>query len=258
MLLPAASLWAQLAPPNEEGVALGHVHLSVADVDANRKLWFTLGGTPGNKVSANDAIRFPGILILLRKAEPSAGSEGSVIDHIAFKVPSVRNSMTKWKAAGLTTQPGSDAHQGFVITPDNLKIEITEDPSLTVPIALDHIHFTIAKGGQDGPGSVAEMEAWYVKVFGAVPKSGSQVATAGVPGGNLMFSTAPAATAPTKGRTLEHIGFEITNLEAFYTRKKANGVTFNDEYRFKNGFGAVHLTDPWGTYIELTEGQRQY
>ena len=34
-------------------------------------------------------------------------------------------------------------------------------------------------------------------------------------GQSFVSSLPPSLSAPTKGRTLDHIGFEITNLEAF-------------------------------------------
>jgi catechol-2,3-dioxygenase len=34
---------AQVAPPNDMGVALGHIHVAVKDVEAQRQFWTTLG-----------------------------------------------------------------------------------------------------------------------------------------------------------------------------------------------------------------------
>ncbi len=36
--------------------------------------------------------------------------------------------------------------------------------------------------------------------------------------------------APTKGRTLDHIGFEIAGLEAFCKRLEASGIKFDEPY----------------------------
>jgi catechol 2,3-dioxygenase-like lactoylglutathione lyase family enzyme len=56
---------------------------------------------------------------------------------------------------------------------------------------------------------------------------------------------------------LDHIGFEVTNLEAFCKALEAKGVRFDRPYgKLPSGFGLAFLTDPWGTYIELTEGLR--
>jgi len=64
---------------------------------------------------------------------------------------------------------------------------------------------------------------------------------------------------PLKGRTLDHIGFEVTNLEEFCKKLEANGVKFDQPYsktRHKS-FASAQFTDPWGISIELTEGLRK-
>lgn len=46
-LLVAAPAAAQLAPPNDAGVTMGHAHLNVADVQVQKKLWVEhFGATP--------------------------------------------------------------------------------------------------------------------------------------------------------------------------------------------------------------------
>ncbi len=78
-----------------------------------------------------------------------------------------------------------------------------------------------------------------------------------LPGINFNFAAAPAAQAPTRGRRLDHIGFEIANLEAFCKTLEAAGIELDRPYaKLPSGFGLAFLTDPWGTYIELTEGLR--
>ncbi len=73
---------------------------------------------------------------------------------------------------------------------------------------------------------------------------------------NLTFSQATGPVAPTKGRALDHIGFEVKDLEAFCKKLEAAGVKFDMPYRKipALGLSIAFLTDPWGTYIELTEG----
>jgi extradiol dioxygenase family protein len=54
---------------------------------------------------------------------------------------------------------------------------------------------------------------------------------------------------------LDHIGFEVTNLEEFCRELEAKGVEFDVPYTVRpSGIAVAFLTDPWGTYIELTEG----
>jgi catechol 2,3-dioxygenase-like lactoylglutathione lyase family enzyme len=249
LLWPGSALRAQLAAPNEVGVRMGHLHLNVRDVQANENLFETLGGTAAPKLGDNVVIKFPGVLILLRQMEPTGGSVGSVVNHVGFQVPDVAQSMAKWKAAGLKTEDGRNAQQGFVTTPDGLRIEILEDATMTVPIKMHHIHFFVEQA------AIPEMQAWYAKTFGAKPGKRGDFQTDDLPGVSLTFAASPTATAPTKGRTLDHIGFEIVNLEAFCKKLEASGVKFDRPYmKNPNGLGLAFITDPWGTYIELNEG----
>jgi catechol 2,3-dioxygenase-like lactoylglutathione lyase family enzyme len=248
---------AQLGSPNDAGVAMGHIHLNVRDEASEKALWLALGGTLGNELSANVAIKIPGVLILIHreKRPPTGGSVGSVIDHIGFRVPNVQAAVSKWKAAGLRVQSGVNGRQdqAFVVTPDGLKIEILQDNTMAAPIAMHHIHFFVPES------EMRKMQAWYAKVWGGKPGKRGPFDTVELPGVELTFAGADSLTAPTKGRVLDHIGFEIDHLEAYCKRQEADGVKFEDQfYVAAHNIGTRHLTDPWGTYIELKEGQRQY
>jgi hypothetical protein len=49
----------------------------------------------------------------------------------------------------------------------------------------------------------------------------------------------------------------VRNLEAFCRKLEAEGIKFDRPYsKLPSGFGLAFITDPWGTYIELTEGLR--
>jgi len=247
LLCLVSSAWAQLPAPNAAGVGMGHYHLNVRDPEAHRVFWTTLGGMPV-KLGAMEAIKFPDVLVLYRKAEPTGGTEGSVIGHIGFRVKDLHASLEKWRAAGLKIIPGASPHQAFVIAPDEIRIEMTEDASMDLPIANHHIHFYT--------NSVDDTKAWYVKMFGAQPGKRGPFEAADLPGVNLTFSLAPGPVAPTKGRALDHIGFEVKDLEAFCKKLEAAGVKFDMPYRKipSLGLSIAFLTDPRGTYIELTEG----
>jgi catechol 2,3-dioxygenase-like lactoylglutathione lyase family enzyme len=254
MLIPARATWAQLAPPNDAGVSMGHVHLVVADLEAGKKFWTAMGGVPG-KLGMNETFKFPGVLILLRKGDPSGGSVGSMVNHIGFHVPNTAEALAKWKAAGLKAEAGQNPGQAWLYTPDDLtKVEILEDKTQTVPIAFHHVHFFVQDAA--GASNVLEMQSWYAKIFGAKPGKRGPFDAADVPGANLTFSKSDTATVPTKGRSLDHIGFEIKDLEAFCKKAEANGVKFDMPFtkRPDLGIALAFITDPWGTYIELNEG----
>jgi hypothetical protein len=78
---------------------------------------------------------------------------------------------------------------------------------------------------------------------------------ADVPGAQLRFNKVDMAQAPTKGRVLDHIGFDVKDLQAFIKKLEANGIKLDRPYTKNEQTGAAlaFITDPWGTYIELNE-----
>ena len=243
LLSPSASP-TDLPAPNASGVANGHIHLNVRDVEATSKFFVALGGT----TTEPGVLEFPGVVVRLRKQEPTGPSVGSVVNHVGFQVPNTPESMAKWKAAGLKTEAGNRPEQGFLYTPDGLKIEILEDKSLTVPIKNHHVHFYVSEA------EIPQIQAWYAKTFGAKPGMRGQNQAADVPGVNLTFSKSDSPAAPTKGRALDHIGFEVKHLEAFCKNLEASGIKLDRAYgKLPSGVGIAFITDPWGTQIELNE-----
>src|SRR5438552_2684421 len=119
VLSPPVASWAEIPAPNTAGVSNGHLHLNVRDVEANTKFFAALGGTPLKDQPG--VVEFPDVVVRLREQAPTGGSVGSVVNHVGFLVPNVQQSVAKWKAAGLKTEPGNRPEQSFVYTPDDLK-----------------------------------------------------------------------------------------------------------------------------------------
>ena len=93
-------------------------------------------------------------------------------------------------------------------------------------------------------------------IFGAIVAVVLIATTTNVPGMNLSFSTSEQPVVGTAGRSLDHIGFAIDNLEAFVNRLKKRGIEFDVDYRVieELGIALAFLMDPSGVYIELSEG----
>jgi catechol 2,3-dioxygenase-like lactoylglutathione lyase family enzyme len=262
---PAAAPDAAPAP-----VSYGHHHLNVSSIDEQKKFWVDTLGAAAVKIGTNnaDAIRVGNLLIFLRAQKPTAGSKGSTVDHFGFSVPNLQPLLDKLKAAGYRVATAAEAPAGskvegdirvmgngplsgiaYVFGPDDLKVELMEMKAQTAPILPNHVHFF---GDRN-----ADMAAWYAKVFGA--KTGRPTPDfipANIPGTGMNFSPSPTATAPTQGRAIDHIGFEVKNLEAFTKQLEAQGIKITNGPRQVAALGltVAFLTDPWGTYIELTEG----
>jgi catechol 2,3-dioxygenase-like lactoylglutathione lyase family enzyme len=267
LLLSSAPASAQLLAAKDAPIVYGHHHLFVSNVDAHKKFWVdTLGGTFLTLSSGVQAVEFPNVFLLFRLTAPTGGTKGTTVNHIGFSVPDVRKVLATVRANGYkvvtreeiidpqsidgdvaVTSAGSSVI--FVMGPDDVKVEIVEVKSQTVPIALHHVHFFVPQN--------AEMQAWYAKVFGATPRPGSgQVVSASLPGVTLNFSKSTEPVGPTTGRAIDHIGFEVKNLEAFTKKLEAEGIPIKVSYRQvpKTDMFIAFISDPWGTQIELSEG----
>ncbi len=249
-----APLPAQLAAPNAAGVRMGHIHLAVKDVEAHKQFWTTMMGGTLVKNGPLELIEFPGVYIMLRKAEPTGPPAGSIVNHFGFVVKDMPDSLAKWRAARLPVEQGENPNQGYVTGPDGIRVEIFGDPSLSTPVAMNHIHLY--------PADIPAMQAWYAKTFGGVAGKRARVARPGwidcvdLPGVNLSFSEGEKNLVPTKGRSLDHIGFDVTNLEPFLQKLQAQGIKLDSGPRSvpDSKVRVAFFTDPWGTYIEVTEG----
>ena len=253
-LLAPALASAQPFPVNAAGVTNGHWHLNSRDIEANKKIFVAMGGT-AIKTGNFEIVRFPGVLVYLNQgpgAPPAnGGTVGSVVNHVGFTVPNTPAAVAKWKAAGINVLPGGQGRtdQAFVETPDGIRIEILENKDQKFPIQSHHVHFNIPES------EIPKIQAWYSTWFGAVPgKRGTNIA-ADVPGVNLSFSRADMPQAPTKGRVLDHIGFDVKNLQTFLQKYEAAGGKIDRPYtrNEQTNSALAFITDPWGTYIELNE-----
>ena len=300
ILWPLAASWAQLAAPNEMGVAMGHMHFIVRDVAAEKKIWAGLGGTP-IKIDGTDVIKFPGLFVFISQGIPvaagsggqgvcraqtsegqwtnlpcSANDEGSVINQVLLDHWAGHDMLSKLEGQGvrvLRNNP-SEADNGVVWTSEGKRIDNNQNSKLMVPAEPVQIQFAMPRYAR------RTALAWYVQHFGMKP-----VNPGGQPGDRISFGAAnpiprpvgvipglrqglvfgePLGAAyapqPTKGHTLDHIGFEVKNLEALCKKLEEMGILFDAPYS-KNrhaSFASAELTDPWGTSIELTEGLSQF
>ena len=249
--LAAGSAAAQPAPFNETGVTMGHWHIASKDVEANKKLFLGMGGKlfmPGG----NPLMMFPGLYINLNLGtdKGEGGTPGSVVNHVGFIVNNVQEQVAKWKAAGVPVLPGTNNRpdQAFVVTPDGVRIEILEDKTQSVPVRNEHIHLSLTEG------EIPKAQAWYAKTFGGKAGTRNNGAVVDIPGVQIRFAKADTAQVPTKGRVLDHIGFDVKDHQAFVKKIEAEGIKLDEPPRkVPNGSTITYITDPWGTRIEIIE-----
>lgn len=257
LVLSAVNAHAQLAVPNEAGLTYGHVHLNVTDMELHKSLWVKhFGGTVVQKGTLT-AIRMPNMAILLSGREPTGGSQGTVMDHFGFKVRNLASFLEKWRADGLWVGREFIGAEGqpnaYVMMPDDVYVELQEDQALALEVVPYHIHFFTPKH--------EELLQWYTQLLGLeVRPRGSIATTTNVPGMNLSFNGSQEERLPTQGRSIDHIGFEVENLEAFCKLLEEKGIAFDVAYRDVPAIGLkiAFITDPAGVYIEFTEGLDAY
>ena len=250
---------------------MGHLHYVVRDVAANKAFWVALGGRSVLFNGTTEGIVFPDVVVLLRQGEPTGGTEGSVVNHVAFRVKSV----AELEKAGFEVEY-NEQYPGVasVHTPEGERIELFDDGLAT------NLGFTFDDGGSD---AAAERHNRKIEVpiiahhmhinvpadQVAARRSGTQRTSAAyaASAGVTTPSTCPASTSTSRPSTPCRrrraaacsitSGSRCRNLEAFCKELEAAGIKFDRPYgTLPSGFELAFLTDPWGTYIELTEGLR--
>ena len=254
-LTPAPAV-AQPAPVNQAGVTMGHWHIASKDVEANKKLFVAMGGKlfmPGGQ----PLIMFPGLYIslILGNEKGEGGTVGSVVNHVGFIVDNVQKRVAQWKAAGVTVLPGgalptggNRLDQAYVETPDGVRMEILEDKTQTVPIRNEHIHLALPAA------EIPKAQAWYAKTFGGQTATRNNAPVVNLPGVQIRFNAADTKQAPTRGRVLDHFGFDVNDHAAVVKRLEAEGIKLDQPVgKGATGNTITYITDPWGTRIEIVQ-----
>src|SRR5262245_3751199 len=248
-LLCSTVAFAQLPAFNPEGVSAGHHILRAKDVDAANKFWVALGAEPAALANIK-LMKIPGVLLFIsapRGNTPlSGGNHGTTVEFLTFKVKDLKASQAKWKAAGI--EPMKEYKETTLLGPDDVQVRITEDTKLTVPIAADGLIMNVA--------NAAEVSAWYAKWFGAKVSKSSGETIGEIPGARIVFHETKEPIAPTKGRSLGLLGFEVKDLQDFVKRYQASGAKLDGNVATSSAanLSVVQLTDPWGTSIEVSQG----
>ena len=109
-----------------------------------------------------------------------------------------------------------------------------------------------------------EMQQWYMKAFDATLRPGQTdfFIGADLPGVGYSLNffrwegDQTVTHVPTAGRVVDHVGFEVKNLEEFCKKLEAKGIKLTVPYSKVPALNIAHafITDPWGVSIELTEG----
>src|SRR5690606_8525553 len=258
----------------EAPIIVGHYHLHVTSVDEHKKFWVDTLGGEAVKINGVDAIKFPDVYLFLTVDPPSGPTRGTTFDHIGFAVPDVPAltekvvangyalTVGREPAPGQTASPPTAGNYGrfsYLVGPDGVKVElVTSAAADAPPITHHHVHFVNTE--------FVEMQQWYMKALNATDRGGQTdfFAGADLPGVGYMlnfFSWLPdQKLVGTADRAVDHVGFEVRDLDSFVGRLESKGIALSAPLREApelGGLRSAEMVDPWGTVIELTEGLRE-
>jgi catechol 2,3-dioxygenase-like lactoylglutathione lyase family enzyme len=225
----------------------GHLNLTAPDTTAAAN-WYGkhFGGDVGPG-ETTDRVAFGNILVVFYGREPTAGAGGSGVDHIGFSMPNVAQTMAAIVADGGTSLGDlinfDGMTIGFVEDPWGTKIELIDDPELR---GSHHIHLS-------SPDPEATL-SWYAgAVGGEVSKFKGQLD--GLFYGDiwLLAAQSKGPVAATKGRSMDHLGWNLDNLDAAAQTLKSQGVHFSMEPRDYHSLRIAFIDGPDGVRIELVQ-----
>jgi catechol 2,3-dioxygenase-like lactoylglutathione lyase family enzyme len=247
------------APPNatpsagavaDGRVSYSHIYLLSKNPEAQRHFWVDIMGATAGKIGSSlDVYTLPTMRVMVNKGEPAAGSEGSIVNHVGFRVRDIKDILDKAAAAHYTIQvvnPNKDnPNQAFLLGPDDLRVELLAGPKITAIAENHQVHFFTP--------DVDAMQKWYLTNLGGTGQALGKVKAINLPGSMLLFSPTDSPVVGTKGRVLDHVGFEVKGLEDFCKTLEANGLKLDTPYRRSPQMALAFLTDPWGTRLEFVE-----
>jgi catechol 2,3-dioxygenase-like lactoylglutathione lyase family enzyme len=267
VLSPASKASAQPSADGEVPAFYG-ISLNVTSVDEHKKFWVgALAGVAG-PAGGQAIVRFQNTTVFLQVRKPSGGTKGSTFDHVGFSVTNLRQVVDRIKSGGFRMVTASEAPSNiavkddigvvetgpvsgiaYALGPDDVKVELVELKAQSAPIASHHIHFF---------GPQREMHAWFMQTLGAKEAPSANPAafvSASLPGIGMNFSPSQSPLAATAGRAIDHVVFEVKNLEVFLKALESRGVKATVPYARAPALGlaTAFISDPWGTSIEIVE-----
>jgi catechol 2,3-dioxygenase-like lactoylglutathione lyase family enzyme len=233
-----------------ETLTFDQVHLGVPQPDTAAR-WYVehLGARAGDHV---DRIWFGGTRVIFLENATPAPSRGAAIDHFALSCADVQAQLGALQGSGVrVTTPVSDmpglGRHAFIEDPWGARIQLVEEPGA---LAFHHVHLSVP----DPEGT----RLWYLDRFGGEPaKLKSRLD--GIKYGDVWLFMDQGNTMPSRGHTIDHVGWRMPDLLATAAKLKAKGgLTFTTEPKPgpPGAYSPVLMSfaeDPWGVKIELLQ-----
>jgi catechol 2,3-dioxygenase-like lactoylglutathione lyase family enzyme len=170
---------------------------------------------------------------------------GSSVDHIGFAYPDINAKMQELTDAKVEIVSGVEQEgpikYAFVRDPWGTLVEVVEDAEFD---GFHHVHLATT--------DPLDTLRWYSEAFGGEISRYAGVIP-GIRYGEmwLLAKKVKEQPAPTKGRSIDHLGWAFDDLDAAAVELKAKGVKFQSgPYAF--GAGKIAFVEgPGGVRIEL-------
>jgi len=211
-----------------------HVHITAPSPTEAVK-WYANHMACEPIAERNDAANCDGIELVFVVQTTLGGTQGTGVDHIGFSFPDLAAKMDELEAvgvggAGVRLQRFDDGSTfrdvpglfklGFIFDPWGTRIELVEDRE---HLGFHHIHLSSA----DPEATLA----WYQTVFGGeMARLKGQLDGLLFDGVWLLVSQHDEGRpAPTAGRSLDHLGFTVSDLDGVWGKMREQGVEVEHE-----------------------------
>ena len=229
-----------------------HVHMRVPDTAAAAECHQALmGGEVVSRGPGEAVLHENGAVMTMPAEGATPPSQGGVLDHFGIAVEDVAATVARAREMGaqIRTEPqiGVTAVTiAFIEDPWGTRIELLEDPVYT---GINHVH--IMASDADG------VHDWFLEVFGGedTPARGKGQFHTILYGDLWVHISQPeeGVPAPSRYRSLDHMGFRVPSLEAFGEALEASGY---EPYLVRPnppGSDLMFFEGPEGIHFEIAE-----
>ena len=197
-----------------------HVHLRVPDTNQVAQWYQTLLGgefRPGGMASVRYDNGFVGTML---DESNAASSAGSVIDHFGFSVSDVAGKVALALSVG--AEIVSEQREGIttgtravVQDPWGTSFELIEDSEYP---GIHHVHMVSQEP--------EVLRDWFLDIFGGeyhAERGAGEIHSIRYDGIWVNISEVGVSAAPSRGRSLDHMGFRVDDMEALVEKIKSTG-----------------------------------
>ncbi len=228
------------APTPAVAAAIHHVHVTASNATEAVK-WYAQHLPCQPLADRDDGIDCAGTEIVFVPRPTRGGSQRTGIDHISFSYPDLAAKMAEIEEVGvggrgvrlqrfedgstLRDAPGLFTH-GFIFDPWGTRIELVEDPET---VGFHHVHLSAT--------DPERTLAWYAEFFGG-ERASLRNRLDGLRFDDIWLFAAPhdeGTPAATAGRSIDHLAFEMADIESAAVEMRRGGVEFRQEPRVPDG-----------------------